>query len=72
MGRLGIDQSSYELCEDDEIEPGLKPERQALLENLDCFKRLHFEFLPKIVDAYCKMNEFFQREPMTAAHVEKL
>ena len=59
MGRLGIDQSSYELCEDDEIEPGLKPERQALLENLDCFKRLLNEFLPKIVDAYCKMNEFF-------------
>jgi len=61
MSLMGIDQISYSLCENDEIEPGLKPERQGLLENLDCFRRLLNDFLPKIVDAYCKMNEFFER-----------
>ncbi len=34
MDRLGIDSRTYELCEDEEILPGLKPEREALLENI--------------------------------------
>jgi hypothetical protein len=61
MHRLGIDPESFELCEDDEIEPGLKPEREAMIENIECLRRLLGEFIPKTVDAYLKMNEFFER-----------
>ncbi len=72
MNRLGIDQNSYELCEDEEIQPGLKPEREALLENILCLRRLLNEFIPKTLEAYCKMNEFFERNPMPGPHLDKL
>lgn len=72
MNRLGIDASTYELCEDEEIEPGLKAERDAMLENIQCLRRLLNEFIPKILEAYCKMNEFFERNPMSPIHLDKL
>jgi hypothetical protein len=50
-----------ELCQNIEIMPGLIPERIALLENIDCFRKLLSEFLPRCLEAYSKMNEFFER-----------
>jgi|LauGreDrversion4_2_1035121.scaffolds.fasta_scaffold793476_1 hypothetical protein len=72
MNKLGIDPEMCELCHNIEIQPGLIPERKALLENIECLKRLLTEFLPKTLEAYCKMNEFFERQPMKGHVIEKL
>ena len=61
MNKLGIDYDMQKLCPDSEVEPGLGPERKALIENIECFQRLLKEFLPRTLEAYCKMNEYFER-----------
>lgn len=72
MTKLGIDPESQELCANIDVQPGLGPERQALTENIGCFKRLLSEFLPRTLEAYCKMNEYFERQAMKAHVIEKL
>lgn len=72
MHKLGIEPESHALCEDNEIQPGLKPERQALLENIDCLRRLLTQFLPHVLEAYCKLNEFFERKPLSDRVAENL
>ena len=72
MIKLGINPESQELCPNIEVQPGLGPERQALTENIGCFKRLLSDFLPRTLEAYCKMNEYFERQPMKAHVIEKL
>ena len=72
MNKLGINPESQELCANIEVQPGLGPERQALIDNILCFKRLLSDFLPHTLEAYCKMNEYFERQAMKAHVIEKL
>lgn len=63
MNKLGINRHSQELCIDLEVFPNIESEREALLENISCMKRLLCDFMPATLEAYLKMNEFFERKP---------
>ena len=47
-------------------------ERKAFHENLECFKRLFNNFLPRCLEAYTRMNEYFERKPIKALKIENL
>lgn len=63
MSKLGINRHSQELCINLEVLPNFESEREALLENVACVKRVLCEFIPQTLEAYLKMNEFFERKP---------
>lgn len=70
MSTLGIDKGVQALCTDDTVQPGLDGERDALLENVAVLKRMIQVYLPKVCEAYCRMNEFFDRKPIAARKID--
>lgn len=72
MNRLGIEQGLDCLSSDNEVQPGIDGERDAFHDNLSVMRRMLTEFLPKAMEAYARMNEFFQRKPISTRKVEEL
>jgi hypothetical protein len=69
---MGIPPGTEALCLDEEVEAGMDGERDAFTDNLACLKRLLSDFLPKALEAYLRMNEFFVRKPLAPREVEDL
>ena len=73
MSTLGIEKGMEALCPNNEmVQPGLDGERDALLENVAVLKRMIQQFIPKTVQAYVRMNEFFERKPIQPRKMEQL
>lgn len=72
MIRLGIDPLVSQLCEREEVEPGIDGERDALHENMLILRRLLHTFLPQALGAYSKLNEYFERKAIGIKKVEEL
>ena len=66
MNRLGIEKSMFTLGKKDIVEAGLDGERDVIQENLHCLRKLLNEFIPRAFEAYKRMNEYFERKPMTS------
>ena len=66
MNRLGIEKSMFTLGKKDIVEAGLDGERDVIEENLYCMRKLLNEFIPRAFEAYKRMNEYFERKPMTS------
>lgn len=64
MSALGIDAGMQALCPNEIVQPGLDGERDAILENAAVLKRMIQTYIPKVTEAYCRMNEFFERKPI--------
>lgn len=70
MSTLGIERGMQALCSVELVQPGLDGERDAILENVAVLKRLLQGYLPKVTEAYCRMNEFFERKPIPARKID--
>jgi hypothetical protein len=41
-----------------------------LLENVEVLKRMIQVYIPKVTEAYCRMNEFFERKPIPPRKID--